>query len=445
MNNHTIRWDEISFYSIFRAVVRNLWAVVLCALSAVMCFISINQLTYQPQYTSTATFMVSARDSTNAYNSLSMTQSMATVFSEVFQSNVLRDKVQAAMGDTVFNGAINTRTIPETNLMIVSVVSPSPEISFQGLTHILENYSSISEHVFANAQLEVIKDPVVPTAPSNPLNIRSRLPFMALLGAMLVLGATVVLAVLHDTVQTPKAARRKLDAHLLRAIHHEVRNKTARSKLTQKHIAPLVVNPLISTGFIEDNMNLCSTMEYHMRKRNQQVILVTSAGENEGKSTVAANLALTLAAKDKKVIILDCDFRKPSLHKIFESPATQNCFSAYLSGSCPEDACLIEHKHGVTLGLSRTEDKGVNRLIHSGALKAFLEKMRTQTDYIVLDTPPMLAAADSEAIARLADTAVMVVRADFMLTPAINDCLDNLRKSVPDLAGIVLNNYHGSR
>ena len=443
--NKMIRWDDISFYSIFRAVLRNLWVIVLCALSAVMCMTSFMRLTYQPQYTSTATFMVSARDSTNAYNSLSVTQSMATVFSEVFQSSVLREKVQQAMPDMAFDAAINTRTIPETNLMIVSVVSSSPEISFQGLSQILKNYHSISDHVFANAQLEVIKDPVVPTMPSNPLNIRSKMPTAAIIGGGLAFCLIVFLAVTHDTVQTPKAARRKLDAQLLRAVYHETRNKTMRSKLLRKHAAPLVVSPLISAGFIEDNMNLCSTMEYHMRKRGQQVILVTSAGENEGKSTVAANLALSLAAKDKKVIILDCDFRKPSLHKIFETAPGDKCFTAYLTDACAVEECLQESRHGVKLGLSRLESKGINQLIHNGRLQEMVNWARKQADYVVLDTPPMLAAADSEAIARMADTALMVVRADFMLTPVINDCLDNLRNSAPDLAGIVLNNYHGTR
>ena len=440
MNRRTIRIDEISIHSTVQALLRNLWVTVLFALSVSMCFSAFRQLTYSPRYTSTATFMVSARDSTNAYNSLSVTQSMATVFSEVFQSNVLREKVQEGLGETKFDGAITTRTIPETNLMIVSVVSSSPEISFRGLSLILQHYGSIASHVFANAQLEVIKDPVVPQLPSNPLNTDSKpAAFVGFFGTAALI---VLLAVTQDTVQTPAAARRKLDARLLHTIHHEKRNKTTRSKLTRKHIAPLVHNPLISSVFTEDNMNLGSAVEYHMRKRRQQVVLVTSAGENEGKSTVAANLALTLSAKGKRVLLLDCDFRKPSMHKIFEVPQLKSCFSSYLAGLCDAETCLTEHKLGITLGLSKNEGKSINRLIHNDRLTAFLKHARTSVDYIVLDTPPMLAVADSEALAQLCDTAIMVVRTSFMLTPAINDCLDNLRRAAPDLAGIVLNNHH---
>ena len=63
-------------------------------------------------------------------------------------------------------------------------------------------------------------------------------------------------------------------------------------------------------------------------------------------------------------------------------------------------------------------------------------------DYIILDTPPMLVAADAEALAAMADTSVLVVRADFMPTASINKGLDRLRKSAPEVCGFVLNNYH---
>ena len=72
---------------------------------------------------------------------------------------------------------------------------------------------------------------------------------------------------------------------------------------------------------------------------------------------------------------------------------------------------------------------------------AHVQQLRTQADYVILDTPPMLAAADAEYIAALADTAVLVVRSDFMSTGSINEGLDKLRKSAPEVCGFVLNNY----
>ena len=444
MQERNISFDEINLRLVVMSVLRNLWVVALLCASVLLCYTGYAKLTYEPVYTAKATLMVSAKDSTSAYNSLTTTQSMASVFVEVFQSNVLLEKVKQQMPDQKFTGSIGTTTIPETNLLIVSVTSPSPQMSFQGLNLVLQNYESISDYLFANAQLEVIKDPVIPTVPSNPLNLSGRYSMLVLITAVLSVGLIVVLQIFRRTVQTPASARRNIDARVLRVIRHEVKNKTLRAKLRQKNTAPLINGPLISKSFIEDNLSLCSSVEYHMRKRNQKVIMVTSAGENEGKSTVAANLALALAEKNKRVMLLDCDFRKPSLHKIFENPVPKGkTFSSYLLQDTqdPTPYLLELPKCGITVGLSRPEHKNITELLHNGKLREFLQQARQEADYIVLDTPPMLAAADSETIAGLVDTAMVVVAADFMPVSVINDWLDHLRGSAPELCGIVLNNY----
>lgn len=440
----TIRFDEINLRSVIKAVWKNLWVIVLLCVSVLLCYNALSRLTYRQAYTATSTLMVSAKDQTSAYNSLTTTQSMATVFVEVFQSNVLRDKVKQQMPGGIFTGTISTTTIPETNLLVVSVTSGSPQMSFRGLGLVLENYESISEYMFSNAQLEVIKAPVIPTVPSNPQNLSSLYPLLIAVSAIVGIIAVIVLYLLRKTVQTPTAARRYIDAKLLRVVRHEEKNKTLRAKLRRKNTALLINGPLISKAFIEDNLSLCSSVEYHMRKRGQKVIMVTSVGENEGKSTIATNMALGLGQKNKKVLLLDCDFRKPSLHKILETPVEEGkAFSSYLLQE-GEDAAqyLVEMpKHNITAGLSRSETKSINRLIHNGKMQKFLESARQSYDYIVVDTPPMLAAADAEAIAGMVDTAMVAVAADFMPVSVINDRVENLRKSAPEICGVVLNNY----
>ena len=79
--------------------------------------------------------------------------------------------------------------------------------------------------------------------------------------------------------------------------------------------------------------------------------------------------------------------------------------------------------------------------MNSGKLNKLLQQLRTQADFVILDTPPMLAAADAEIIAAMADTALLVVRADFMPAASVNVGVERLRKSAPDLCGVVLNNY----
>jgi capsular exopolysaccharide synthesis family protein len=366
------------------------------------------------------------------------------VFSDLLNSSIMRKTILQKLDTQSFDGAIKAEMIPETNLLIVSVTSDAPDTSFRALNLLVDNYASISDYVFANAQLEVIKDPVVPVAPSNPLNMESAYPFVLLIAGFVSVGIIVAIYLLHDTVKTSKAARRKIDARLLRTIGHEEKNKTLRAKLHRKNNAPLITNALIKKDFIEDNLSLCSALEYHSRKRGQKVIMVTSVGENEGKSTIAANLALAMAEKSRNVVLLDCDFRKPALHKIFEvAVEPEKTITTYILNDDPDssDYLLKNYRHNLTLGVSQNTGKSVSTLLNNGKFATLLQQLREEVDCVILDTPPMLAAADAEAIAAMADTAVLVVRADFMPTGSINEGLDRLRRSAPDVCGFVLNNY----
>ena len=444
MEERSFRFDEINFHGLITLLIKNLWVVVAFCISALLVYTSTARLNYTPVYTSEAVFMVGAKDSTSAYNSLTTTQSMATVFVEVFQSNVLREKIQDQMPETAFTGTINTRTIPETNLLVVTVTSEEPDISFRAMHILLENYESISDYLFSNAQLEVIKDPVVPTRPANPLNVQGKYPLVLMVAAVLSIAGIVMIYVLRDTVKTPKAARRKLDARLLRTIDHEEKNKTLRAKLQRKNTAPLIASSLISKAFMEGNLSLCSAVEYRVRKKGLQVIMITSVGENEGKSTVAANLALAMAAKNKRVVLLDCDFRKPALHKILEihQPHDRD-LTAYLlqEGGDLENYLAESKKYGIRLGSSHSSGKSIVKILNNGRLQSLLQQLRSQVDYVIVDTPPMLAAADAETIAKMVDTAVLVARADYMPIKSINEGIARLKKVTPDVSGVVLNNY----
>lgn len=438
-----LRLEEINIFSAVRDLLRNVWVIFLVALSAWMCVSSYGKMTYVPEYTSTATIVVSAKGSTGTLSSLNLTMQMAGVFAEVFQSDILKTKVEEQMGGGELSSSITTEVIPETNLMTVGVTSSNPEEAFRTLNLVLENYPLISDYLFGNAVLEVIKEPVIPITPSNTDPTGAQAKKAAMVGAAIPTVIIVLLSLLRDTVQTPQAAKRKLDGELLGTIGHEEKNKSINAKRKKKNIAALITNPLVSYNYMEAYQNLCLRLDYRMRKKNQKVLLVSSAQENEGKSTVAANLALALATKNRKVLLLDCDFRKPAIQKIFEVKTDkEQDFGNYLNHRDSSGGSLVYlRKFNLHLGVNQVAYPSTQRLITSEKMKYFLEKQREEMDYIILDSPPMLVASDAEALADLADVTLLVVRQDRTMARDINDCVDFLRQASPDFAGYVLNDF----
>ena len=98
-------------------------------------------------------------------------------------------------------------------------------------------------------------------------------------------------------------------------------------------------------------------------------------------------------------------------------------------------------KYGLYLGVNQVSYKTTQKLITSDKLKFFLEKQKEEMDYIILDSPPMLVASDTEALAHLADNSLLVVRQDRTTARDSNDCMDLLSQATAEFSGYVLNDF----
>lgn len=441
-----LRIEDINVRSVIRDVLAHFWVIILVAASAWMLTGAVNKIIYEPTYTSTVTFAVSTRDNSNALSNLSLTRGLTEVFSTVFESNVLKAKVAETMGVTGLNADITAEVIPQTNLLKVSVAADSPEAAFRTLTLTIENYESISEYLFDNAILTVIKEPNVPMAPSNSMNTGKMQKEAAAAGVVLSIVILMLISARRETIQTRQTARHQLEGELFGSISHDEKNSTAEpvkgNKKKKAKTAALITNPLVSYHFQEDCQKLCSRLDYYMKKYKRQVLLVSSAAENEGKSTVVANMALALASRNKKVLLIDCDFRKPAQHKIFNIPkdASKDLAQYILNPKAVNPNSVLTEKNGITLAVNHTGYEKTQQIITSNNLKIFIDLQKGSFDYILLDSPPMLLATDAKALTQVSEEAILVVRQDWSIIRDINDCIDYMRNGDAHFLGYVLNN-----
>lgn len=441
-----LRLEDINLRSVVRDVLAHFWVILLVALSAWMLTGVVNKVAYEPTYTSTVTFAVSTKGNSNALSNLSLTKGLTEVFSTVFESNVLKTKVAETMGVSYLDAQITATVIPETNLLKVSATGDNPEIAFRTLTLTIENYESISEYLFDNAVLTVLKEPNVPMAPSNSVNTGKMQKEAAVVGAFLAIVILALLSARRETIQTKQTARHQLEGELFGSISHDAKNVAPdQAKSTGKKkvkSAALITNPLVSYHFMEDCQKLCSRLDYYMKKYKRKVLLISSAAENEGKSTVAANMALALAERNKKVLLIDCDFRKPSQQKIFgiEKGATQDFVKYILNPTGVDLSSVLVEKNGVVIAASHVGYEKTQQIIANQSLKEFIEKQKHNFDYIILDSPPMLLATDAQALLQISEEAMLVVRQDWSIIRDINDCIDVMRSGDSHFLGYVLNN-----
>ncbi|MGI6012030.1 MAG: polysaccharide biosynthesis tyrosine autokinase [Ruminococcus sp.] len=437
--------DEISLFSILRDVVKNCWVILLAAVTAWFAVTGAEGLLYVPEYTATATLAVSARgNNSNAYSSLTLTNQMAGIFSEVFDSNVLREKIAEDLGQESIEGEISSSIIEETNLITLQVTSVNPRQAYLIIQSAIENYDTVSDYLFSNAVLRIVQEPTVPVSPSNVLNL-SRLRRLGMLGAAALTGCLIVLvSVLRFTVKTKDSARRNLDGRVLETIPYENKNKTLKGLFRRGNKSILITSTLVSAGYVEAVRKLATHLDHRMRRKKQKVIMVSSVAENEGKSSTAANLAIALAEKGKKVMLIDTDLKKPAQYKIFGRPGnTQSSLTDYLEGKVPLNKVMFYEKQ---FGIYRVFQKsGVHnsvKYLDSDYMRKLISSGRKVIDYLILDSSPMSLASDTELLMKMTDTVLMVVRQDWTDIRAVNDTVDNIRQSGADFSGFVLNAFH---
>ena len=397
----------------------------------------VGELIYVPQYTVSSTLVVSAKGDSNTYTSLAMATQMADVIKEVFQSDVMKELVEKETGKTI-DGVISCEQVQETNLLVLKVTTNNPQNSYLFMNSALKHYDEVSDYVFTNASLQILQEPTIPTSPSNSPILMNRRNELALLAAAVMAGIIVCLYLFRHTLKTSKNASKLLDGKILGVVPFEKK----KGKTKKSNQALLISSPIVSMSFVESNRKIASRIENHLNRHQQKIILVTSISENEGKSTVTANIALSLVEKNKKVLIIDGDFRKPAQYKVFDKEKSQNnSLVDILTGKISlEDNVYFNKRTNIwELFVYQAVEEPAG-LMDTIKLKEIVNKLKEQFDYIIIDTPPCGIFQDFMQLQDYGDALLYVVKYDFIPHQKIQDGLSML-KDESCVKGYVFNFY----
>ena len=430
---------------ILRDIVRRWLLILMAVLIACLGTCIYQDTAYTPQYSTTTTFVATAAGtSSTTYQNLSAATTLANVFTEVLNSSLLRTEVIRQEGITGFDGTITAAAIPDTNLLTMTVTGSDPRTVFLMSRAIIKHHGIVSHQILGNTVLEVLQDPAVPTYPNNPQNTRSSILRAVVLSGGAMVALLGFLSYRSSRIRSKEEADKLLTCHVLGQLRHEKKKRTIRNFYRRSKAGILITNPAVSFLYTESVNKLCSRVEKRLHP-GENVLMVTSLLENEGKSTVAANLALAMARKGKRVLLLDCDLRKPACNLLLGLPQNSMGVLSVLQGKATLQEAVQKVKnsslHAVSGSRSLSTATDVST---SKVMTALLRQASTQYDLVVVDTPPMSLAPDAEGIAGFAHAALLVVRQNEASAEALNKAAAVLDKSQTHLLGCVLNNVLGS-
>lgn len=198
------------------------------------------------------------------------------------------------------------------------------------------------------------------------------------------------------------------------------------------------------SSFSEAIRGLEIGVSFHLRKRPKvqsssgRVILVTSALPGEGKTSTTVSLARRLAASGHRVVVIDADLRRPAITTALGLKNFRHSLSDHLSLRCSLEEALVGDPHSSLMALPAACSEDATELVGSAAMAEMVEKLRAIADFVVIDSPPVLAVHDAKLLARIADGTVFVVRWKKTQREAVAQALDMLREFRARLVGAVL-------
>ena len=169
------------------------------------------------------------------------------------------------------------------------------------------------------------------------------------------------------------------------------------------------------------------------------VIVVSSAAPGEGKTFVSSNLAMALAAVDMRVALIDADLRRPQLHRLFGRERAPGLADVLLSRRSTAEVLRPVARQGLVLVPSGIATAKASELLSMNSFRKFIEDLRTDFDWIVIDSPPVMAVADASVLSRDATGVLFVTRADKTSLEVAEQALDELSAAGANLIGAVLN------
>jgi capsular exopolysaccharide synthesis family protein len=285
------------------------------------------------------------------------------------------------------------------------------------------------------SNIRILDAAVVPGGPVRP-NRRRDIGTGMLFGLMLGIGLAFFLDYLDSTLKTPEDVKNHLGVPLLGVI----------PEVKESRPGALMVGSESAHGpFLEGYRVIRTALGYCWPSQEPRVIVCTSTAPGEGKTLTSLNLARTLAAVGERVLLVDCDMRKPTAHEVLSLSRGPGLSDLLASKATVEQAIRSVAGSGLHVVTAGASVPSPGDLLTTESMRGLMESLRTRYGWMVLDTPPVGAVADALVLASLGDGVIVVAGAEMVSRKAVLNTLHRVSETGARILGVVLNRAQVAR
>lgn len=389
-------------------------------------------VTYVPQYGTSMTATLSGGEDT--FKNIDKVQSYVNTLDYLMNSNNAKSYVKKKMPitKTTYKAEV---TLKQANVVKIKVTADTKREAYFSIKYLNDWYRENTERYSFPYNITVLKESKFSTKPVNP-NSHIKNFLIGAVGSGFVLSCLLGLYFfLRDTIKSEEEVENKLDTRLYAKLPFEVKKREdARNKKA------ILITSLKTSFFFRESMNkLRSKVEASSDKHGYKSFMITSAYENEGKSSVAANLALALAKNGRKVVLVDADFNKPAVFKIFDLDGSKSLNKA-IEGTSSWRSQVVSDRSGLDLLPCSQDTLKSEILTNSKKLDEIMKELREEYDFVIVDTSPAYLLNEPMAMNELVDATLFIVRQDYATSDVVNETVKHLTYVKDNVLGVVFKN-----
>lgn len=389
-------------------------------------------VTYVPQYGTSMTATLSGGEDT--FKNIDKVQSYVNTLDYLMNSNNAKSYVKKKMpiSKTTYKAEV---TLKQANVVKFKVTADTKREAYFSIKYLNDWYRENTERYSFPYNITVLKESKFSTKPVNP-NSHIKNFLIGAVGSGFVLSCLFGLYFfLRDTIKSEEEVENKLDTRLYAKLPFEVKKREdARNKKA------ILITSLKTSFFFRKSINkLRSKVEASSDKHGYKSFMITSAYENEGKSSVAANLALALAKNGRKVVLVDADFNKPAVFKIFDLDGSKSLNKA-IEGTSSWRSQVVSDRSGLDLLPCSQDTLKSELLTNSKKLDEIMKELREEYDFVIVDTSPAYLLNEPMAMNELVDATLFIVRQDYATSDVINETVKRLTYVKDNVLGVVFKN-----
>jgi capsular exopolysaccharide synthesis family protein len=269
--------------------------------------------------------------------------------------------------------------------------------------------------------------------PRSPVVPRTRLNLMLGVfgGALFAIGLAFFFEYFDNRIRTPEEIKTHLGLPFLGFIPVVI-------KAGDTHAYPLLNNG-VAAGFVEAFRAIRTNVLFSSVEEGSRSLVITSSGPNEGKTLVATNLAMAMAQSGQRVLLIDADMRRPNVHSAFDLPADPGLSNVLVGDARASDAVKSTMVTGLWVLPGGRRSPNPAELLGSKRFRDFLTTLQEQFDWVILDSPPIMAVTDAALVSHVVSGVLFVVGAEMTSRAVARHALEQLAAAQGRTIGGVLN------